>query len=170
MKKSTLVLFSAKYVRGGFTNSSPDSLQKVLCVWRTTFLEPSPLFLVEKNTKNVFFVKKNNIFWVILKFITRNLTKNQVDWTRFTIRIKLHKFWKIFENFHKLPDSVQIWSPCVQPLTEIRRFFGFVANFIMLYLENHLQLNKNRICFEYLLLAKRSFPGSFNGTRIIVPL
>ena len=49
----------------------------------------------------------------------------------------------------------------------------FVSDFDELYLEEYLELEKNKICFGYLLLAKRSFPGSFHGSghiRALYPL
>ena len=112
--------------------------------------------------------------------MTRLLSKNEVQQRRFAIRKKLHNYLKFFQNgpiFRKDSegriDFFTGFQDFLKKQVRIFKNFDFVSNFDELYLEKYLELEKNKICSEYLLLAKRSFPWSFHTSeniRVLYPL
>ena len=116
---------------------------------------------------------KKQIFPVTLKFMTRLLTKYEVQQNSFDTLKNLHKLLKYFQNFSQTLSFGKDYTTLRAWKLENSQIFGFVSDFDELYLEEYLELEKNKICFGYLLLAKRSFPGSFHGSghiRALYPL
>jgi len=66
-----------------------------------------------------------------------------------------------FSNNVTVRDS--LWLGSLQILYEFSDFFGFAMDFNEFVLDDQKELGKNKICFEYLLLEKMRFPGSFVG-------
>ena len=62
--------------------------------------------------------------------------------------------WRVYYGFTGFEDFLK-------KHIQIFKKKHFVTDFNQLYLEDYLELSKNKICFGYLLFVKRLFPGSF---------
>ena len=137
MKISILVLFQQNMWRGLHQIHYKKCSDSGGPLFVVNLVKPPSHILLKKVLKLIFSLKK--IFWVTLKFITHNLTKNQVHRTRFTTLIKSHKFWEIFKFWEiawwisrSLIDFFTGFQDFLKKQVRIFENFGFVTNFNIL--------------------------------------